>query len=75
MSDRDNKEDVGRMDFLLTLRRRGISDKAVLRAIDEDAEDDPDPPARLLHAALLRPERRSLQSHIAPRSGPGRQLE
>ena len=27
--------DVGRMEFLLTLRRRGISDKAVLRAMDE----------------------------------------
>jgi protein-L-isoaspartate(D-aspartate) O-methyltransferase len=31
----DNNEDVGRMEFLLTLRRRGISDKAVLRAMDE----------------------------------------
>ena len=28
-------EDVGRMEFLLTLRRRGISDQAVLRAMDE----------------------------------------
>ena len=28
-------EDVGRMEFLLTLRRRGIADKAVLRAMDE----------------------------------------
>ena len=28
-------EDVGRMEFLLTLRRRGISDKGVLRAMDE----------------------------------------
>jgi protein-L-isoaspartate(D-aspartate) O-methyltransferase len=28
-------DDVGRMEFLLTLRRRGISDKAVLRAMDE----------------------------------------
>jgi len=27
--------DVGRMEFLLTLRRRGISDQAVLRAMDE----------------------------------------
>jgi protein-L-isoaspartate(D-aspartate) O-methyltransferase len=27
--------DVGRMEFLLTLRRRGIGDKAVLRAMDE----------------------------------------
>ncbi len=31
----DHREDVGRMEFLLTLRRRGISDKAVLRAMDE----------------------------------------
>jgi protein-L-isoaspartate(D-aspartate) O-methyltransferase len=29
------KQDVGRMEFLLTLRRRGIADKAVLRAMDE----------------------------------------
>jgi protein-L-isoaspartate(D-aspartate) O-methyltransferase len=28
-------ESVGRMEFLLTLRRRGISDAAVLRAMDE----------------------------------------
>jgi protein-L-isoaspartate(D-aspartate) O-methyltransferase len=28
-------DDVGRMEFLLTLRRRGIADKAVLRAMDE----------------------------------------
>ena len=27
--------DVGRMEFLLTLRRRGIADQAVLRAMDE----------------------------------------
>ena len=27
--------DVGRMEFLLTLRRRGISDQAVLRAMDD----------------------------------------
>ena len=27
--------DVGRMEFLLTLRRRGIADQAVLRALDE----------------------------------------
>ena len=27
-------DDVGRMQFLLTLRRRGISDAAVLRAMD-----------------------------------------
>ena len=27
--------DVGRMEFLLTLRRRGIGDQAVLRAMDE----------------------------------------
>jgi protein-L-isoaspartate(D-aspartate) O-methyltransferase len=31
----DDKQDIGRMEFLLTLRRRGISDKAVLRAMDE----------------------------------------
>ena len=31
----DAAEDVGRMEFLLTLRRRGINDKAVLRAMDE----------------------------------------
>src|ERR687889_370548 len=28
-------ERVGRMEFMLTLRRRGISDKAVLRAMDD----------------------------------------
>jgi protein-L-isoaspartate(D-aspartate) O-methyltransferase len=28
-------KDVGRMEFLLTLRRRGIADQAVLRAMDE----------------------------------------
>ena len=28
-------DDVGRMQFLLTLRRRGISDAAVLRAMDQ----------------------------------------
>ena len=28
-------QDVGRMEFLLTLRRRGIGDQAVLRAMDE----------------------------------------
>jgi len=28
-------DSVGRMQFLLTLRRRGISDQAVLRAMDE----------------------------------------
>src|SRR5262245_20082092 len=28
-------ESVGRMEFLLSLRRRGISDQAVLRAMDE----------------------------------------
>ncbi|MFN3656216.1 MAG: protein-L-isoaspartate(D-aspartate) O-methyltransferase [Pseudolabrys sp.] len=28
-------QDIGRMGFLLTLRRRGISDQAVLRAMDE----------------------------------------
>ena len=31
----DAADDVGRMEFQLTLRRRGISDKAVLRALDE----------------------------------------
>jgi protein-L-isoaspartate(D-aspartate) O-methyltransferase len=30
-----NSDDDERMEFLLTLRRRGISDKAVLRAMDE----------------------------------------
>ena len=38
--DRQDKEDVGRMEFLLTLRRRGISDKAVLRAMDEVPRGD-----------------------------------
>jgi protein-L-isoaspartate(D-aspartate) O-methyltransferase len=28
-------EEIGRMEFMLTLRRRGISDQAVLRAMDE----------------------------------------
>ena len=32
---RREEEDVGRMGFLLTLRRRGISDPAVLRAMEE----------------------------------------
>lgn len=31
----DSPQDVGRMEFLLTLRRRGISDAGVLRAMDE----------------------------------------
>ena len=31
--------DVGRMEFLLTLRRRGITDQAVLRAMDEVPRD------------------------------------
>ena len=31
----ENADSVGRMEFLLTLRRRGISDAAVLRALDE----------------------------------------
>ena len=36
MSDRPAGDDsVGRMQFLLTLRRRGIGDAAVLRAMDE----------------------------------------
>jgi protein-L-isoaspartate(D-aspartate) O-methyltransferase len=30
-----DEDGVGRMEFLLTLRRRGISDQAVLRAMDE----------------------------------------
>src|SRR5689334_12905050 len=30
-----NAEQIGRMEFMLTLRRRGISDQAVLRAMDE----------------------------------------
>ena len=30
-----HEPDVGRMEFLLTLRRRGIGDQAVLRAMDE----------------------------------------
>ena len=34
-----NREDVGRMEFLLTLRKRGIMDAAVLRAIDEVPRD------------------------------------
>jgi protein-L-isoaspartate(D-aspartate) O-methyltransferase len=29
------RQDIGRMEFLLALRRRGISDQAVLRAMDE----------------------------------------
>jgi protein-L-isoaspartate(D-aspartate) O-methyltransferase len=33
-------EDVGRMEFLLTLRRRGIADRAVLRAMDEVPRGD-----------------------------------
>lgn len=32
---RPELHDVGRMEFLLTLRRRGIGDQAVLRAMDE----------------------------------------
>jgi protein-L-isoaspartate(D-aspartate) O-methyltransferase len=35
LSDSDDQAGVGRMEFLLTLRRRGIGDKAVLRAMDE----------------------------------------
>jgi protein-L-isoaspartate(D-aspartate) O-methyltransferase len=31
----DDKDPEGRMEFLLTLRRRGIGDQAVLRAMDE----------------------------------------
>ena len=33
-------DDVGRMEFLLTLRRRGIMDQAVLRAMDEVPRGD-----------------------------------
>jgi protein-L-isoaspartate(D-aspartate) O-methyltransferase len=32
---RQGKGDIGRMEFLLTLKRRGIGDQAVLRAMDE----------------------------------------
>jgi protein-L-isoaspartate(D-aspartate) O-methyltransferase len=32
---RSDGRDIGRMEFLLTLRRRGIADKAVLRAMEE----------------------------------------
>lgn len=35
MIQQGEKQDVGRMEFLLTLRRRGIADQAVLRAMDE----------------------------------------
>ena len=36
MADRPHADDrVGRMEFMLMLRRRGISDEAVLRAMDE----------------------------------------
>ncbi len=35
MSDRPAEESVERMEFLLALRRRGIADQAVLRAMDE----------------------------------------
>ncbi len=35
MADSGSERDIGRMGFLLTLRRRGISDRAVLRAMDE----------------------------------------
>ena len=31
----EQQQDVGRMEFLLTLRRRGIADQAVLRAMEE----------------------------------------
>jgi protein-L-isoaspartate(D-aspartate) O-methyltransferase len=41
-----NEPDVGRMEFLLTLRRRGIGDQAVLRAMDEV------PRARFVEAAF-----------------------
>ncbi len=39
-SDAQNGQDEGRMEFLLTLRRRGISDQAVLRAMDEVPRGD-----------------------------------
>ena len=35
MTDNPDNEGVGRMEFLLGLRRRGIGDQAVLRAMDE----------------------------------------
>ena len=35
MPERPADDSVERMEFLLTLRRRGISDQAVLRAMDE----------------------------------------
>ena len=39
-SDAQNGQDEDRMEFLLTLRRRGISDQAVLRAMDEVPRGD-----------------------------------
>jgi protein-L-isoaspartate(D-aspartate) O-methyltransferase len=36
----NQRDDVGRMEFLLTLRRRGISDQAVLRALEEVPRQD-----------------------------------
>src|SRR6266700_4508472 len=36
----ENADSVGRMEFLLTLRRRGIADAAVLRALDEVPRDE-----------------------------------
>ena len=35
MTDHCDDDGVGRMEFLLGLRRRGIGDQAVLRAMDE----------------------------------------
>ena len=35
----ENMRDTGRMEFLLTLKRRGIGDQAVLRAMDEVPRD------------------------------------
>jgi protein-L-isoaspartate(D-aspartate) O-methyltransferase len=43
-----NEQDDDRMEFLLTLRRRGIADQAVLRAMDEV------PRARFVDAGFLR---------------------
>ena len=42
-----NAEGVGRMEFMLTLRRRGISNQAVLRAMDEVPREHFVPPGHL----------------------------
>lgn len=39
MAAQPKDDDVGRMGFMLTLRRRGISDQSVLRAMDEVPRD------------------------------------